>query len=76
MNDERNCSRDCKQCNIYHQIYCAAQSSLNTWEAVIALSNKIDAIVAEMKGPNVPSEAQEREAVQKIDSPDKQTKEK
>lgn len=71
MNEERKCPRDCKQCNIYHQIYCAAQSSLNTWDMVITLSNKFDALVAEMKGPNVPPEAQEREAVQKIDSPNK-----
>lgn len=74
-NNESKCTRDCRQCSLCHQVYCAAQTSLNTWDAVIALSNKFDALVAEMKGSAeqsvVSPVAQEGVAAQKIDSPSK-----
>lgn len=72
MNEERKCPRDCHKCSLYQQVLCASQSSLNVWDAVITLNNKFDAFVAEMKGQALVSPvAQDREAVQTIDSPNK-----
>lgn len=78
-NEPKKCPRDCRQCSLYQQVFCAAQSALNAWDAIIALNGKFEAFVGEIKGnveqPIVSPAAQEREAVQKIDSPDKPKKE-
>lgn len=78
-NEPKKCPRDCRQCSLYQQVFCAAQSALNVWDAIISLNNKFDAFVGEIKGnteqPVASPAAQEREVAQKVDSQDKPKKE-
>lgn len=78
-NEKRECPRDCKGCSLNQQVYCAAQIALSTMDMVKSLSDRFDAVVGQINGLMgqvnlVAPIAQEEEAVQKIDSSSKKTK--
>lgn len=74
-NEERRCPRNCTQCSMVQQAYCAAQMSLSTMDLVQSLSERFDALMVKISGnseqPIVSPLAQERAAAQIIDSPNK-----
>jgi len=70
--DKKVCPRDCKLCTMPQQAYCASQMSLSTMDMVKAISDRLDAFMVQFQPESfVEPKAQEGEAVQTIDSPNK-----
>lgn len=78
MDDNTNkCPKDCAMCSFRQNMFCAAQFGLSNFETMKGLVERINMIEGKLETLQadallIDPMAQEREAAQRIDSPEKQ----